>query len=725
MRKVFVLALFSILLNSVVAQVDEMSVRKKMWAEKFPLPDSAMREEFKDESAVILHKSEVFEYKRNAIGAKVNTDSYLRMQLWLLDESAVEEYSELKFSKLGISSYKREGTLIGIKIIKPDGTERIVNLNDAVKMRIFRDAAQSKETSDSYNKVAIEDLEKGDILDFYVVNISRINSAFFNYPGYYAFDPEIVLFKSDYPILDGKVSFLVERNCYINLSLPAGYEYPVAKERDGKLYYELSYFSKEKIKSLHWTAPLVTEPVLKFQVIVVSSATTEVNKHFIGTVGKPKTEPEKSDYKRMLKHLSNHLGLASNFHKETGKFLKKQRRNPTDTLLISDLYYFTRNYLYFDYFDYYGMRYLNSVFHDEFEYIRIISAYLRKNNIAHEVFLGVDKNMGNIDKALIHEELTPGIKLETENGTLVIYKPTPHSLLNEGRNGLQGTRVYTGKITPGVTGFVMGEDTLPSANYTDNVLAESYSVAFTGEENQIEVKRNVHATGCMKSQFSYYVREASDYFEDEAEAVQNICILNNTQQVRRNNLIEDVEKKKGERQRERKEAVKVLLKEMNNIQDAENDTLIVKAMGRTPDEKYISFSQSFKTHDVINQAGDYLVVDVSKLFGKFAVFPDDEKERNVDVYMDCPRSLQWNIEINIPDGYSAGSLEVFNDSIKNSTGGFECFAREEFGKVVLQAHKYYLHDYEPVENWPELLSMLEFSNNISQQKIVFTKISAE
>ncbi len=725
MKKLFVFALISILLNSVVAQVDEMSVRKKMWAEKFPMPDSAMREEFKDESAVILHKSEVFEYKRNAIGAKVNTDSFLRMQIWLLDESAVEEYSELKFSKLGISSYKREGTLIGIKVIKPDGTERIVNLNDAVKMRIFRDAAQLKETSDSYNKVAIEDLEKGDILDFYVVNISRINSAFFNYPGYYAFDPEIVVFKSDYPILDGNVSFLVERNCYINLSLPAGYEYPAAKERDGKLYYELSYFSKEKIKSLHWTAPLVTEPVLKFQVIVAFSGTNLVNKHFIGTVGKPKTAPEKSDYKRMLEYLSNHSELKSNFQIETRRFLKKQRLNPADTLLISDLYYFTRNYLYFDYLYYYGSRYVNSVFYDEFEFVRLFSSFLKKNNIVHEVFLGVDKSVGNIDLALLHEELTPGIKIETHNGTYIIYKPYPHSLLEEGRDGLKGTRVFTTKIAPDVKRFVMKEDTLPSANYTDNVLTESYSVAFTGEENQIEVKRNVHVTGCMKSQFSFLVREASDYFDNESEAIQDICILNNIQKNRRANLIDDIQKKKSERQREKREAAKMLLKEMNNIQDAENDTLIVNAMGRTKDVKYISFSQSFKTHDVINQAGDYLVVDVSKLFGKFAVFPDDEKERNVDVYMDCPRSLQWNIEIIIPDGYSAGSLEVFNDSIKNSTGGFECFAREESGKVVIQAHKYYLHDYEPVENWPELLSMLEFSNNISQQKVVFSKISAE
>jgi hypothetical protein len=725
MKKLTVLVLVLFIFYGLSAQINATSVQKRMWDEKLLFPDSAMYSLYKNESAVILHQSEVFEYTKSSLSTLVKTDNYARFQVWLLDESAVQEYSELRFSKLGISRYRREGTLIGIKVMKPDGSERIIDLNDAVKMQIFNNASEMNETSESYNKVAIKEIEVGDVIDFYIVNVNRVNSSAYNYAGYFAFDPEVLFLKSQYPIHDGKISLFVERDCHINLTLPKGYSYPELKEKDNKLFYEISYSNKEKLKMLQWKAPFVSEPVLRFQVIVAGGPFVKPNKHFFATTGTPKLEPEKSDFYRMLNYLTNNWGFGIFIHKETGKFLKGQRRRSDESLMINDLFYFIRNFLYFDCFNYHGMPVSYSRSFDEFDVIRTMSSQLRRRKIAHDVFIGVDKRIGHIDNVVIHEELTPGIRVQTLNGTVLLYSPGIFSKFNEPKQGLQGTKVVIGKVIPGIKGFEMGVDTLPLSKPNDNVINDSYILSFTGKKNQVNVNRNTQVSGCLRKEYNNFVWDIDSFLDDEAQVIQKICMLTSNQKKRRKIYANGILKNKSDYFVDRKKAVRSKLHEMNNIIDIDEDTIIVKALGRAPEEEYLSFQLNFKTNDIVSQAGDYLVVDLSKLFGKFASFPDDEKERNVDVYMDCPRSLQWHIEIIIPEGYSAGNLESFNDSIKNSTGGFECFAREEFGKVVLQAHKYYLHDYEPIANWPELLSMLEFSSKISQQKIVFSKILAE
>ena len=86
--------------------------------------------------------------------------------------------------------------------------------------------------------------------------------------------------------------------------------------------------------------------------------------------------------------------------------------------------------------------------------------------------------------------------------------------------------------------------------------------------------------------------------------------------------------------------------------------------------------------------------------------------------------MKWYIEIEIPEGYRPTNPEVFNGSLQNSTGGFECRVTHQDGKLIVEATKIYSHDYEPLENWPELLSVIEFSNNLSQQKLVLSKTEA-
>ncbi|MHC1774165.1 MAG: hypothetical protein AB9834_02010 [Lentimicrobium sp.] len=703
------------------AQTDEERIKERMWGEKFPMPADSIKEKYKDQPAVILYKNEIFEYSRK-LGPKVNYDNYLHVRVLLFDATAVEEYSELSFSKLGLSGYRRDGTFIGIKVIKPDGSEREVKLDEAVKMRIFRDAAENRETKSSYNKVAIENLEKGDIVDFYIANLSRVNVTNYNFGSYFAFDPEIVVFKSWYPLLDGRVSFLAEKNCYINISLPEGYEEPTEMEKDDKIYYELKYTSDDKLKVVQWDAPIVTQPVLKFQVVAATLKGYEVSKHLIGKIGIPKMKTEKEDFQKLITYLAGTKVAPTTLQTNAYKFLNKQRYSDSPETLLRDLYYFTRHFLYFDYIELNGNKFFNSQLYDRFDVIRATSILLRKLKIEHEVFVGVVKKFGKIDNTMLYDELTPGIKVETPDGPVLFYTPGVQTMFNQHGYGMQGTKVYSATVKPEFQPDpVVNTGYLPAGDPALNVQIDSLRVKFTGEEHEVLVNRKLFATGGTKEQFSGIVWLEHLYFMDEVRVMDAIGNLNTRQKTHQLYLVGLFTKSREEELKESKDYAKLWLNEVNGITDPEDLKVNILSQGRSTENPAIRFSMNFRTGEIMSQTGDLLLVDMVKLFGQFAEFSEKEKERSVDIYMPCPRTLKWHIEIEIPEGYRAANPEVFNGSLQNSTGGFECRVTDQDGKLIVEATKIYNHDYEPLENWPELLSVIEYSNNLSQQKLVLSK----
>lgn len=560
------------------------------------------------------------------------------------------------------------------------------------------------------------------MIDFYIANVSRVNVTNYNYGSYFVFDPEMIIFKSYYPVLDGRVSFLAEKNCYINLSLPDGYDDPKMKEVDNKVYYELKYASDEKLKERQWDAPLVTEPVLKFQVVAATIYGTEVYKHIIGKIGKPKLKTEPKDHEKLLKYLAMHAGNATMLQKESLKFIGKQRHQKAPETIVRDLFYFARHHLYFDYFMVGSDKYYNYQLYDEFDVIRTLSFVLKKLKIEHDVFIGVDKQIGNIDKTLLYDEVTPGIKVKTANGPVYMYTPGVHSLFGEPSCGLQGTRIYTTTVGSSYKKEVIRkQDLIPAGNPADNMQYDSLHVKFTGGEEQVQIHRIIHTTGGMKDMFNSMSRMQYQYFRDESTAINTIGKLSKLQQFHQDYLIEIVDKEKEGELKAGKEIVKLWLEDINGISDPQDLTVSVISVGRSEENPALRFSMDFSTGDILGEAGDHLIVDMEKLLGKFAEFSEQEKERNVDVYMPCPRVLKWYIALDIPEGYSVSNAGVFNGSLANSAGSFECNATVEGSKLIVEAVKTYNHDYEPLANWPELLAMLEYSHTLSKQKLVLSK----
>ena len=108
-------------------------------------------DKYKNESAVVICKLEDYDYHK--FGKSVTFRSAFRKRVKLNDQNAVTAFSEFNYSE---KSNPRYGavikTVVGIKVIKPNGTENII------------DTEKEAVNVDKQKRVAVPNLEIGDII---------------------------------------------------------------------------------------------------------------------------------------------------------------------------------------------------------------------------------------------------------------------------------------------------------------------------------------------------------------------------------------------------------------------------------------------------------------------------------------------------------------------------------------------------------------------------------
>jgi len=126
--------------------------------------------------------------------------------------------------------------------------------------------------------------------------------------------------------------------------------------------------------------------------------------------------------------------------------------------------------------------------------------------------------------------------------------------------------------------------------------------------------------------------------------------------------------------------------------------------------------------DMINRAGDNLLVSVPGLIGQQLFVAPDERKREVDAYIGFPRSLRNVINFTIPAGYKAVGVQNLNMNIDNEAGTFAVQASVEGNTVNILVKKLYKQTIVKKENWDKLLQMLDAAFNFSQKKILLKKM---
>ena len=248
---------------SLLAQKGETKDYKKMKDELneriFGSPDpyfttNTVPAEYKDESVVVLAQKQSLEsdskYKFRIVGnsgVKYNFYDIFRKKLLINDQTALEEYSQLSFTKLQSKDGSPVGklknyTFINIRVIKPNGTIKTIDIDESSV--ILKDEKDEKK-----NKIAIPDLGVGDMLDYYVAN-------YYQEPDDNQITPLIYVLGDEHPILNYIISLQLDARIAAEYQAINGApDFKISPDQEGGgNVLNMAVKNLPKIKGLIWAS---------------------------------------------------------------------------------------------------------------------------------------------------------------------------------------------------------------------------------------------------------------------------------------------------------------------------------------------------------------------------------------------------------------------------------------------------------------------------------------
>ncbi|GAA4244007.1 hypothetical protein [Winogradskyella damuponensis] len=672
-----------------------------------------------NESAVILYKNENYDFHK--FGKNVTYTSSIRQRIKLLDKAAVEEFSEFAFKKRfrsdkGRFSWKEKGNnYIGVKIVKPNGTE------------IEIDVEEESVEVDGETKVAIANLEIGDIIDYYFYRLEPFKTTYA-----FGFNPVETYLGEEYPVVDFKLFFETENDFFINFNsfngAPKLTEIPTEKRSIRR--YELVASDIEKIQSTRWSYPLLELPSYKFQVYFARSGKFEDRAlAFL---------PEKEDIIKTSVSKDEVLELYDNRFKPDGdvgdvkRFFKK-KTFANDAEKVTEAYYFMRHYYLTRFVEamivkdaeimsYPFMNYGNPVFiQNQKQFVRHFTEFLKREKIKYEIVVAKKRYDGSIDDLLIEKNVNVLIKVKTAT-PLYAELFSIHTNINEFSPLIEGTDVYL--LSPTRNRIdVIEKGKLPVSRHLDNETKKDITVSLNDDFSGMNLTSVNSYKGHSKKDEQYERLMFTDYVTEDYAKYETASFI-------------ELIKRKKDKIRYKKEldalAEKIKAKQVERfeksakaefqVEDIEDYTYEINETGRYALDSYLKFTESFKIKNaLIKKAGPNYILEIGKLIGGQIDLEEKERQRTSNIYTTNARSFNYNITLNIPEGYTVNGLDKLNKTIDNETGAFISSAKVEGNQLIISTSKQYKHNFEPNTNWSKMIAFLDEANQFTNEKILLKK----
>ncbi len=676
-------------------------------------------EKWANESAVILYKNENYDFHK--FGKNVTYTSSVRKRIKLLDKAAVEEFSEFAFKKRFRSSkgrytWKEKGNnYVGVKIVKSDGSE--------VEIDVEKESVEV----DGETKIAIANLEIGDIIDYYFYRLEPFKTTYA-----FGFDPIETNLGEEYPIVDFKLFFETENDFFINFKAfngaPKLKEIPTEKKSIRR--YELIATDIEKNEYTRWFYPLLELPSYKFQVYFARSGKFE-DRALAFLPEKEKTIKTSVSKEEVLDLYDNRFKPDGNIGDVRGFFKKKTFKN--DAEKVTEAYYFMRHYyltrfveaifvndakIMYNPFVYYG----NPVFiENQKQFVRHFTEFLKREKIKYEIVVAKKRFDGSIDDLLIEQNVNVLIKVNTST-PLYAQLFSVHTSINEFSPLIEDTEVYLLSPTRNKID-VIERGKLPVSTHLDNETKKEITLSLNSDFSSITISSvNSHKGHSKKDEqydrltFTDYVEE--DYAKYDTESFIDL-VKRKKDKIRYKKELDALAEKIKAKQ---KETFENNAKAEYRVTEVEDYTYEINATGRYGLDTYFTFTESFNAKNaLLKKAGPNYIIEIGKLIGGQIDLEEKERNRTANVYVQNARSFNHNITFNIPEGYTVAGLDKLNKSVDNETGAFISTAVIEGDQLIINTSKQYKHNFEPNSNWNKMIAFLDEANQFTNEKILLKK----
>ena len=699
-------------------------IRADVWAwDKPEFKNYNVPDEYKDESAVILAQHQYIEAMDKGkngfayMDIAVNHEFYYtfidRQLVKINDKVSLEKYSKLSFKEEArTSGFRRANkfrTVVGVRIIKSDGTMKNIDV-DAETVSV----TEGKEEKETYQKLAISDLQVGDIIDYFICEYAELETE--NIP------PKVFLFHSSYPVLS--YSIHAELSQYLTVEyqcLNDAPDFTCTKAKNGKDYaLDVVQKNLSKVESGQWSSLFRDLPIIRLNIL--NNTTKQIYK--------TKSARGKGLYKRgsnlsrqnILDEGINTFDRVTDYdyrdlRRDIIKIIEKDKRNNSNL---------TEKEISQKMFDLLFLKWNLKYIHSSYSFMAVYALMLETVKIPYQGILVANKYGVRLEDILSANDMECIIYVA---GSYYSF-PYNYRVSSEISSNYQGQDGYIFRNISFQRREVVNkvqdnkEVKIEESAIEDNKDIMKATIYFLSSDPlELVIERTNLLSGSMKGK---YQNQLSSYelWDETMREYLNIS----------ESLIDDLKKGKSGHEYEenietffekRREAqidnVKAEIYDFHKIKAKEIISYTLLNTGYTSVDPNMQFEVKYSIDGLVKKAGDNLILDAGKLIGQQWVPDDKDRRRTVNAYLPTARIYENEINVQIPAGYNVQGIDNLTKSVDNEYASFSSSASVSGNILSIKARKVYKKSFIPVAEWNKLLAMLDKTNEFYAQSVILKK----
>ena len=680
-------------------------VRQEVW-DNTPVDfkKRAVPEKYKKESAVILsyYKELSTDYHRKAttelfisgrLTRQIDCEDMERMLIQINDKKALKDYSEFSFltkSKKWQGGYHHTtNTILGIRVLKKDGTVQVVDFDDYV------DVKEGKKGKELSQKIAVPGLEIGDCID--VFSLDQIDTQ------EQQLDPFVFFLRQSEPVLYSRIHCVLDQSlATVYRSMNGAPEFKQTTDKDKNAVLDLTMDQPVDAEPSVWYNSTVQSPYIMMFITPTKTKTVIVEKAMRqkGVRANPDVAPIlQDDWKLMKTYVSKNgyspIGLS-------GKYTRVFKALKNADLSAEEK--------------------ADRIF--SFEYIcagtsqasfNVVPNYLRKLGV--ELEMGITTPLGAlpVDQLINYNSTTWFFRLK---GTDLYYFPGVYpKVASEIPFIYQGRKAY---MQDAEAPFE-----IPVSKASDNRSVVSVKASLDG--TKMNISRRVVYSGEQKM-FGQSVcsPEVSLYGPDHLEAYWRYLKYDDSDPYCVFPKKDASNIKAAFAEYKQKEQADQFKEEVTGYHESDPVKVSgygVDCVGIRKDSADLVYHVDYEMEGLVKRAGSSMMLAVGKLIGEQMKLEGNDRIRKDRIWRKMAFADEWNIEVALPKGYqaSAESLKKLNTTVSNDCGEFAVKASAGAGKIIVHVSKSFLHREEPVANWDKVLKLVDACSAFNEKQVVITK----
>ena len=680
-------------------------VRQEVW-DNTPVDfkKRAVPEKYKKESAVILsyYKELSTDYHRKAttelfisgrLTRQIDCEDMERMLIQINDKKALKDYSEYSFltkSKKWQGGYHHTtNTILGIRVLKKDGTVQVVDFDDYV------DVKEGKKGKELSQKIAVPGLEIGDCID--VFSLDQIDTQ------EQQLDPFVFFLRQSEPVLYSRIHCVLDQSlATVYRSMNGAPEFKQTTDKDKNAVLDLTMDQPVDAEPSVWYNATVQSPYIMMFITPTKTKTVIVEKAMRqkGVRANPDVAPIlQDDWKLMKTYVSKNgyspIGLSGKYTR-VFKALKKADLSAEEKAdRIASFEYTCAG--------------------TSQESFNVVPNYLRKLGV--ELEMGITTPLGAlpVDQLINYNSTTWFFRLK---GTDLYYFPGVYpKVASEIPFIYQGRKAY---MQDAEAPFE-----IPVSKASDNRSVVSVKASLDG--TKMNISRRVVYSGEQKM-FGQSVcsPEVSLYGPDHLEAYWRYLKYDDSDPYCVFPKKDASNIKAAFAEYKQKEQADQFKEEVTGYHESDPVKVSgygVDCVGIRKDSADLVYHVDYEMEGLVKRAGSSMMLAVGKLIGEQMKLEGNDRIRKDRIWRKMAFADEWNIEVALPKGYqaSAESLKKLNTTVSNDCGEFAVKASAGAGKIIVHVSKSFLHREEPVANWDKVLKLVDACSAFNEKQVVITK----